>query len=99
LLASCSCEAQVDLILNLESRANNTVGDIWDGYPWDEHCTQQADASWMCANPDVVDLDTDHGDRSVPVSDAAYQRMKAQIHNDARGWDDPAYAPYANGEP
>jgi hypothetical protein len=96
LLASCACEAQVDLILNLESRANDVEGDIWDGYPWDEHCTRQADLSWMCAHPDAVDLDTD---RSVAVTDAAYQRMKAQIHNNALGWDDPAYALQANAEP
>ena len=96
LLGSCACEAQVDLILNFESRANDVVGDIWDGYPWDEHCTQQADLSWKCANPDAADLDTD---RSLAVTDAAYQRMKAQIHNDAAGWDDPEYAPYANSEP
>jgi hypothetical protein len=25
--------------------------------------------------------------------------MLAQVHNDAKGWDDPAYAPYANSEP
>lgn len=95
-LGSCACEAQVDLILNLESRANDVEGDIWDGFPWDQYCTQQPDGSWLCANPDAVDLDTD---RSLPVTDAAYQRMKAQIHNDAAGWDDPEYAPYANAEP
>ena len=96
LLGSCACEAQVDLILNFESRANDVVGDIWDGYPWDKHCTQEPDGSWRCANPDAANLDTD---RSVQISDAVYQRMKAQIHNDAAGWDDPAYAPYANAEP
>jgi hypothetical protein len=33
------------------------------------------------------------------VTKAAYDRMLAQVHNDAKGWDDPAYAPYANSEP
>ena len=32
LLASCACEAQVDLILNLESRLNQIAGDIYDGF-------------------------------------------------------------------
>lgn len=93
-LGSCACEAQVDLVLNFESRANDVAGDIWDGYPWDEHCDRSADGTWRCPDPERgVD------DRSVTVSDAAYQRMRAQIHNDARGWDDPAYAPFANTEP
>ncbi len=95
LLGSCACEAQVDLILNLESRANNKVGDIWDGFPWDEYCDDRGDGTHACTDPNRDDL----SDRSLIVSDAAFQRMKAQIHNDARGWDDPAYAPYANGEP
>jgi hypothetical protein len=33
------------------------------------------------------------------VSDAAYQRMKARIHNDAAGWDAPEHAPFAGSEP
>lgn len=94
ILGSCSCEAQADLILNFESRANKVElpdhGDIWDGYPWDEQCTANTDTTWTCPNPD--------GGTSV-VSDAAYQHMKAQIHNDAAGWDAPEYAPYANSEP
>ena len=95
LLASCSCEAQVDLILNLESRANNKVGDIWDGFPWDQYCDDRGDGTYACANPNHDDL----SDRSLVISDAAFEHMKAEIHNDARGWDAPAYAPYANSEP
>jgi hypothetical protein len=34
LLASCSCEAQADLIRNLESRTDNTVGDQWLGFDY-----------------------------------------------------------------
>ncbi len=84
LLASCACEAQVDLILNLESRANATQGDILDGYDWSGSCTP-AGADYTCD--------------SKPVKKAAYDRMLAQVHNDAKGWDDPAYAPYAESEP
>ncbi|HYD09327.1 MAG TPA: neutral/alkaline non-lysosomal ceramidase N-terminal domain-containing protein, partial [Acidimicrobiales bacterium] len=94
LLASCACEAQVDLILNLESRANDVAGDIWDGFPWDAHCDDDVDGTWRC--PDAT---KGVDDRSVTVSDAAYQRMKAQIHNDAAGWDEPANALAANSEP
>ncbi|MEO7428547.1 MAG: neutral/alkaline non-lysosomal ceramidase N-terminal domain-containing protein, partial [Acidimicrobiales bacterium] len=94
LLASCSCEAQVDLILNLESRANNKVGDTWDGFPWDQYCDDRGNGTHACAEPRRDNL----SDRSLIVSDAEFEHMRAEIHNDARGWDDPAYAPYANGE-
>ena len=94
-LASCSCEAQVDLILNLESRLNDVEGDIFDGYDWAQHCDRNADGSWRCANPEKHDL----ADRSLTISDAVYQRMYAQVHNDAAGWDAPEYAPFANAEP
>jgi hypothetical protein len=92
ILGSCSCEAQVDLILNFESRADDVAGDIWDGYPWDQQCTDAGNGTWTCPDPD-------HPGRTSTVTDAAFQRMKAEIHNDAAGWDDPAYAPYANSEP
>ena len=93
-LASCSCEAQVDLILNLESRLNDIDGDIYDGYDWSEYCEPDGDG-WKCANPETHDFK----DRSLKISDAVYQRMVAQVHNDAAGWDAPEYAPYANAEP
>ena len=95
LLASCSCEPQVDLILNLESRTNDRTGDIWDGYPWDQFCDPAGPDAYACANPRLENP----ADRSLTVSKAAFDRMKAQIHNDAAGWDDPAYAPFANAEP
>ncbi|HVE64731.1 MAG TPA: hypothetical protein VNB94_13145, partial [Mycobacteriales bacterium] len=84
LLASCACEAQVDMILNLESRANTRQGDIFDGYDWSSSC-KPAGVDFSC--------------NGKPVTKAAYDRMRAQVHNDAAGWDDPAYAPYANSEP
>jgi hypothetical protein len=94
LLGSCACEAQVDLILNFESRADQEPG-VYDGFAWDEHCDPQTDGTWACANPERKDPD----DRSLIISDAAYQRMYAQVHNDAAGWDAPEYAPYAESEP
>jgi hypothetical protein len=95
LLASCSCEAQVDLILNLETRADAVTGNIWDGYPWDQFCDPAGPGTYQCENPRTENP----ADRSLTVSKAAFDRMKAEIHNDAAGWDDPAYAFDANTEP
>ena len=96
LLASCSCEAQVDLILNLKSRTDAATGNIWDGYAWDQFCDPVAGgATYKCENPK-----TDNpADRSLTISKAAFDHMKAEIHNDAKGWDDPSYAVQANVEP
>ncbi len=92
-LASCSCEAQVDLIKNFESRADKVQGNIYDGYDWAGQCTRNADSTWTCPDPPT------RGRGTVKVSDAAYRRMNAQIHNDARGWDSPANAAAAMSEP
>ena len=94
LLASCSCEPQVDLIKNLESRTDDVAGNIYDGFAWERYCDRAGNA-WKCADPRKNNL----GDRSLSVSDAAYRRMVAEVHNDARGWDDPANAATANAEP
>ena len=95
LLASCACEAQVDLILNLESRADEQQNNLWDGYDWTEKlgCTQASEGGdWTCRN-------VQPGQPDITFSDARYRRMKAQIHNDAAGWDAPENAVAANSEP
>ena len=101
LLASCACEAQVDLILNLESRANETQGDIWDGYDWTERmeCTQaEQGGDWTCRpKADESRRYAVLGEHTF--TDAEYQRMLAQIHNDARGWNDPQNVAHAESEP
>jgi hypothetical protein len=94
-LGSCACEAQVDLILNFESRANKVQGDIWDGYDWGAQCTaNEADggATYTCPDPP-------HPGQTLTVSKADFDRMQAEVHNDARGWDDPANAVAARSEP
>ena len=92
-LASCACEAQVDIIKNFESRADSAQGNIYDGYDWAALCTRNADTTWTCPDP------PSRGTGTLTVSDAEYQRMKAQIHNDAAGWDAPENTPAAMSEP
>jgi len=98
-LGSCACEAQVDIIKNFKSRANDVVGDLHVGFDWesDEHttCTQAESGDWTCVYDDAVA----RGGRSWTFSDAAYRRWKAQVHNAANGWDDLTYLPWANAEP
>ncbi|MGH2792956.1 MAG: neutral/alkaline non-lysosomal ceramidase N-terminal domain-containing protein [Actinomycetota bacterium] len=89
-LASCACEAQMDLILNFESRANDVEGDIFDGYEYP--CVQNPDKTWTCQTG--AKLQT-----PLVISDEQHARMVAQVRNDAAGWEDPANALAANAEP
>ncbi len=94
-LASCACEAQVDLILNLESRLDRIEDNMWDGYDWTERlgCSNDgAGGDWTCTDPHDAS-------KSLTFSDLKYRHMQAQIHNDARGWNDPANVLTANSDP
>jgi len=52
LLASCSCEAQADLIRNLESRTDNVAGDQWLGFDYANQA--EVDAAWPDAPQPVA---------------------------------------------
>lgn len=107
-LGSCACEAQVDLILNFESRANDVPGDIYDGFDWAcviDGLKDDPRYAAACATQkqyyDPVEFHYDlapHRD-ATNRSAAAIARMRAQVHNPADGWDAPEYVPYANAEP
>jgi hypothetical protein len=91
LIASCSCETQNDLVLNLLSRTNKTQGDIVDGFDWAPYCHHNANANnWTCAHPQIG---------STTFSNAAYAKMEAEVHNDAKGWDSPENLAKAFSEP
>jgi hypothetical protein len=107
-LGSCACEAQVDLILNFESRANDVANDVYDGFDWacvaEDKGEIAADPAFAqaCALQRSRHFDVSEFPTPVPgsLADAAkVARMRAQVHNDAAGWDAPEYAPYANAEP
>lgn len=107
LLASCACEPQSDLIKALETRTDNVPNNRWDGFDYASAAAVAegwpglgvrpcfAVAQGMSC-PDPRDVT---GTARLLVGLAAFTRMEAQIHNPADGWNDPAYAPYANTEP
>ena len=109
-LAFCPCEQFTDPALNVISRLNRVEGDIhtgWDwheGYPDDVRRPTEIDISadvgcvregegWSCPHPDRFN------DSRLLVSDEAFRRMRAQIHNDATGYDDTANILHAESEP
>ncbi|HEX9765299.1 MAG TPA: hypothetical protein VGA36_00950, partial [Nitriliruptorales bacterium] len=98
LLASCSCEAQVDLILSLKSRTNDVVGDTYDGWDWltddpNTDCAADGDA-WTC-----VYEDPGVGGREWSFNQVALDKWQAQVHNSADGWDDLGNQATANVDP
>jgi hypothetical protein len=100
ILASCACEAQNDLILNLESRLDNKRGNIYDGFDW--ACLMPAHASEPVCQQQLQYYDPAEFPTAIAghnFDPAAIAHMRAQIHNDARGWDDPLNAVAANSEP
>lgn len=56
-------------------------------------CTQNADTTWTCKNPKDPKVNL------APVSDTKIRHMKAQIYNDATGWDLPENSLTAESEP
>ncbi|PPE74919.1 hypothetical protein C3942_04375 [Solimonas fluminis] len=106
LLASCACEAQSDLILNLESRLNRRRGDIYAGFDWacliPEFKDDPAYAAACAIQESYFDPADPENATAIPgdnFAPEAIARMRAQVHNDARGWDLPQNALAANSEP
>ncbi|MFL5896706.1 MAG: neutral/alkaline non-lysosomal ceramidase N-terminal domain-containing protein, partial [Thermoleophilaceae bacterium] len=97
LFTVCSCEQWKDQSQNIRTRTDRQAFDEYLGYDFSKECNRNADATWSCPDPfHQIRL----GRKDLPpVSDAVYQRMKAEVNNDARGWDQLAYAPFAESEP
>jgi hypothetical protein len=95
----CPCEQFTDGALNIQSRLNNLTGDVWAGWDWttqerpdgSDFCRQNGDTTWSCADPRSF-REGGPWPELPPVSDLAYQRMRAQINNDADGWEELANA-------
>jgi hypothetical protein len=107
LLASCSCEAQSDLIKAIETRTDKTQGDRWNGFDYANQA--DVDEGWpgknvqachlVGANYDCPDPRDQSGVRRLTVSPAAFAHMEAEINNPSDGWDAPSYVTQANTEP
>ncbi|HVT34486.1 MAG TPA: hypothetical protein VHE37_02800, partial [Nevskiaceae bacterium] len=105
LLASCACEAQNDLILNLESRTDKPQHNIYDGFDWACLLPQYKDDAHYKAACDLQNgtyYDPALQQAPPPGTNfdaAAIAHMRAEVHNDAAGWDAPANALTAGSEP
>ena len=93
LLTVCSCEQWYDQSHNMETRTNARQGDQYLGYDWSKRCRPGSGGTWTCPDPRRPETNL------PPIPDQSFQRMRAQVLNDASGWDSLEYAPYAESEP
>jgi len=80
-IGSCPCEPVSDMTKNFKSRADVTQTNQHFGYHW--QCTGDPGAR-QCNFQRAAHLPADW----KPVEEAAYQRMIAEIENDAAGWEE-----------
>ena len=65
-------------------------------------CERKPNGTWTCPDPGGIS-DALAAGKDIPtvenIPDADIKRMRAQVLNDAKGWNDPSYLPYAESEP
>ncbi|MCW2679750.1 MAG: hypothetical protein JWM62_1151 [Frankiales bacterium] len=91
----CPCEQFTDGALNIQSRLNDVEDDVWRGFDWTTQkrpegsafCRQNADTTWSCADPRSF-REAGPWPELEPVTDLEYRRMRAQVNNDADGWEE-----------
>jgi hypothetical protein len=93
LITVCPCEQWADQSRDIKTRADKVPNNIWLGFDWSAQCLQAGDDTWTCPNP------SDPMTPLTGISDYLYKRMRAQVFNDAKGWDKPGNALYAEYEP
>ncbi|HEY1359673.1 MAG TPA: hypothetical protein VGF21_15320 [Thermoleophilaceae bacterium] len=91
LLTVCSCEQWVDQSYNIKTRTDTKPGNEYVGYDAtspdadpSERCTKNGDGTWDCT---LADLPAPPVTKKFP--DKLIEHMRAQVLNDATGWDDP----------
>ncbi len=99
LFTICSCEQWKDQARNIKSRTNFRQDDQYLGFDWSKRCERNRNGSWTCPNPLADRTRLDEPRKLPPISDRKFQRMRAQVRNDAAGWNEPDYLPFAESEP
>ena len=100
----CPCEQFTDTAINIQTRLDRTPDNVWKGWDWTTQKTPEGrdfcvpgpqegapEGTWVCADPRFF-REAGPWPDLPPVSDLEYRRMRAQINNDAEGWEDLANA-------
>src|SRR4051812_3110999 len=95
LFTVCSCEQWKDQSYDIKTRTDLQQGNQYIGYDWASRCSYDGDAAgtWTCPDP---------GNPSTtlpPIPNQRFLKMKAQVNNDAAGWNDLSNILWAESEP
>jgi hypothetical protein len=93
LFTVCSCEQWFDQSNDIETRTDRILDNIHIGYDWGARCTDTGENEWTCPNPHNPSTNL------PPITDHEYLRMRAQVNNNAEGWNDLANVAWAESEP
>ena len=97
----CPCEQFTATALNIQTRLDRVPGNQHNGWDWTaqktpsgrDWCVPAGEGMWSCANPGSPSTDL------APISDLTLRRLRAQIHNDAKGWETELQTLGAESEP
>jgi Neutral/alkaline non-lysosomal ceramidase, N-terminal len=95
LFTVCSCEQWKDQSYNIKTRTDLAQGNDYHGYDWASRCTYDGDpaGTWTCPDP------RNPATALPPIAAQEFARMKAQVNNDATGWNDLSNILWAESEP
>ena len=95
LFTVCSCEQWYDQSRNIKTRTDLEQGNAYNGYDWAARCAYDGDAAgtWTCPDP------RNPSTTLPPIPSNEFLRMKAQVNNDASGWNDLSNILWAESEP
>ena len=95
LFTVCSCEQWSDQSRNIKTRTDLEQGNDFHGYNWAARCTYDGDAAgtWTCPDP------RNPSSTLPPIPAHNFLKMKAQVNNDASGWNDLSNILWAESEP
>ena len=95
LFTVCSCEQWKDQSQDIKTRTDTVQGNQYIGYDWASRCTYDGDAAgtWTCPDP------RNPSTSLPPIPNQRFMRMKAQVNNDAAGWNDLSNILWAESEP
>jgi hypothetical protein len=89
LITVCPCEQWYDQSLNIKTRADKTLDNMYLGYDWGSSCSPNEDGTWSCPDPRTPPERFPPEERkTLTITDYEYRRMRAQVNNDAVDWDE-----------
>ena len=95
LFTVCSCEQWKDQSYDIKTRTDTIEGNQYIGYDWASRCAYDGDTTgtWTCPDP------RNPSTTLPPIPSQKFLRMKAQVNNDAVGWNDLSNLLWAESEP